>query len=216
MRSLPAGGSATTEKTGRHRRTSITGSSWVVPNGTPGRVLRAAFLSLLQQLACLSVGSPRFYPTSTQAALDKGRGRDGGASPWIQAPESLSHLPPSPEVVMNCKEMLLRDVRTISIKHNFLMKRLRGSLVELIRIECSLQLALREGAGGQVPGSTWSGLEGSYPGPDKALNSFSAPLPRSCMCPLSGAHRCQALCCFSCIISSQHPCKIEITSPLSR
>ena len=139
-----------------------------------------------------------------------------GASPWIQAQESLSHLPPSPEVVMNCRETLLRDVRTISIKHNFLMKRLRGSLVELIRIECSLQLALREGAGGQVPGSTWSGLEGPYPGPDKALNSFSAPLPRSCMCPLSGAHRCQALCCFSYTISSQHPCKIEIISPLSR
>lgn len=134
-------------------------------------------------------------PRPHRQQLDKGRG--WGASPWIRAQEPLSHLPPSPEVVMNCRETLLRDVRTISIKHNFLMKRLRGSLVELIRIECSLQLTLREGVGGQVPGSTWSGLEGPYPGPGKALNSFSAPLPRSCMCPLSGARRCQALCCFS-------------------
>lgn len=46
---------------------------------------------------------------------------------------------------MNCREMLLRGVRTISIKHNFLMKRLQESLVELIRIECSLQPAPREG-----------------------------------------------------------------------
>lgn len=185
------------------------------PKWAPGRVLRAALPSLLQQLACLSVGSPRLYPASTQATTGQGEGA-GGASPWIQAREPLSHLPPSPEVVMNCRETLLRDVRTISIKHNFLMKRLRGSLVELIRIECSLQLALREGAGGQVPGSTWSGLEGPDPGPGKALSSFSAPVPRPCLCPLSGACRRQARCWFSCIISSQHPCRIEITSPLSR
>lgn len=63
-------------------------------------------------------------------------------------------LPPSPEVVTNCREAPLRGVRTISIKHNFLMQRLQGDLVEIIRIEYSLQPALRVGARGLVQGST--------------------------------------------------------------
>lgn len=165
--SLPSGGNATTEQeSGHHQHTSIIGSSWVVPNRTQGGVLRAgcSHPDILQQLACLLVGMPSLYPASlppTQATTGQGRGR---GSPWIRAQELLSCLPPSPEVVMNCRETLLRGVRTISIKHNFLMKRLRGSPVELIRIECSLKFTPREGARGQGLGSTWCGLEGWAPG----------------------------------------------------
>lgn len=52
-------------------------------------------------------------------------------------PQELS--PGSLPLVMNCRGTPLRGVRTISIKHNFLMKRSRGSPVKLIRMKCSLQ-----------------------------------------------------------------------------
>lgn len=79
---------------------------------------------------------------------------------------------PSPEVVMNCRDTALRGVRTISIKHNFLMKRLRGSPVQLIRIECSLQPlgGREEGAGGLVLASTWA-----KPGWAAGVQSWLAP-----------------------------------------
>lgn len=51
-------------------------------------------------------------------------------------PQELS--PGSLPLVMNCRGTPLRGVRTISIKHNFLMKRSRGSPVKLIRMKCSL------------------------------------------------------------------------------
>jgi hypothetical protein len=71
------------------------------------------------------------------------------------SPRALGCLPLP--VVMNCREMPLRGVRTISIKHNFLMKRLRGNPLELIRIEYSNH---SEG-GGSRPGPwfylVWTG-----------------------------------------------------------
>lgn len=81
--------------------------------------------------------------------------------------------------------------------------------MELIRIECSLQPALREGARGLVPGSTWSGLEGRAVALGKALDCLpriylkvsSVPVIRS----LQGTRHLVK--CFPHLISSQHPCK---------
>lgn len=114
---------------------------------------------------------------------------------------------------MNCREMLLRGVRTISIKHNFLMKRLRGSPVELIRIECSLQPAPREGAQARGLGSTRSGLKGRAPGLGKAKSRPHACLSRSYLSPLSGVDRVPGTGLFSLYHILTHPCKIEIISP---
>lgn len=94
----------------------------------------------LEHLCLLSL-----QPTQTTAGPGRG---------WGSPNRAAQLQPSSPEVVMNCRETPLRGVRTISIKHNFLMQRLQGGPVELIRIEYSLQPALRLGAQGLVPGST--------------------------------------------------------------
>lgn len=90
--------------------------------------------------------------------------------------------------------------------------------MELIRIECSLQPAQREGAPGLGLVSTWSGPEGRAPGLGKALKSFQCIPLQVLHMPVTeraqGARHCAK--CFPSIISSQHPYKIDITSPLSR
>lgn len=111
----------------------------------PSRCTPTAGLSFCKDAKLEHLCLVSLRPTQTTAGPGRGWG----------SPDRAAQLqPPSPEVVMNCRKTPLRGVRMISIKHNFLMQRLQGGLVELIRIEYSLQPALRVGARGLVPGST--------------------------------------------------------------
>lgn len=133
------------DKTGIRKPSTQHHGSSLVPDRAPGRALRAGLShpDVLQQLACLSrEGSkleplcPAPFPPAPTTA-----GPEGGLPDGVR-PQSASALP-LPQAVMTCRKMPPRGVRTISIKHNFLIKRLQENPVELIRIECSLQPALR-------------------------------------------------------------------------
>lgn len=124
---LPAWGSARAEQESeRHQHMSIIGSSWVIPNQTQGRVLRAgqSHSDVFQQLACCLCEDAKLKhlcPVSlppTQMTLHQA---EGGAPLLESGPRAIQLPVPLPQVVMNCRELPLRGVRTISIKHNFLM-----------------------------------------------------------------------------------------------
>lgn len=131
-------------------------------------------------------------PSTHTAKAEPGKGwGEGQPLPQGAGPQSRSATCPSP-VVMNCREMLLRGVRTISIKHNFLMKRLRGSPVELIRIECSLQPFRGRGLkAGPWFHQVWAGGRRPWGWGPKQL--WMPPTPGLHMLLLR-ADQCQALC----------------------
>lgn len=85
--------------------------------------------------------------------------------------------------------------------------------MELLRIECLLQPALRKEDHGLVLGSTW--LEGRALGLSQVLSSFRGISLKVVHVPTIESSQGAAHCamCFLCITSLQHPCKIEIMSP---
>lgn len=93
---------------------------------------------MLQQLASLHMRIPR-QNTSVLLPTEQ-RQHQIRLKRWGKSYPLPQELSPGPlPSVMNYRGTPLRGVRTISIKHNFLMKRSRGSPVELIRMECSLK-----------------------------------------------------------------------------
>lgn len=193
---------------------SGTGSSWVAPNQTQGRVLGAASPSQVCASSWPVPCSPP--PTQTDNAGPERGGAPVGAGLPVggvlcgrgsvgrgRAPQLL----PLPRSGNELQGPGTERHQMISVRCNFLMKRLPGSLQHLIRTECSLRLPW--GKGSRLVLCAQAAGGGGVLRPHRVLHSCPPPLKGS-----QGARRCAK--CSLCIISSQRPCKVHIMSPLPR